>query len=79
MLTQYAGRAARHVDLSAGEWLAGAIGNGLPAEYAGMLAALFTLIRDGHDAVVSDGVQRVLKRPATSFEDWAAREASSLR
>ena len=69
----------RHVDLSAEEWLAGAIDNGLPAEYAGMPAVLFTLIRDGHDAGVSDGVQRVLTRPATSFEDWAAREASALR
>ena len=79
VLPPYAGREVRHIDLSAEEWLAGAIDNGLLAAYAGMLATLFTLIRNGQDAEVSDGVQRVLERPATSFEDWAAREASSLR
>ncbi|HEX8497421.1 MAG TPA: NAD(P)H-binding protein [Actinomycetales bacterium] len=79
VLTAHVGRAVKHVDLPASDWVAGATQNGLPAEYAGMLAMLFTLIRDGHDAEVSDGVQRALGRPATSFEEWAAREAGSLR
>ena len=78
VLSPYAGREVRHQDLPAGDWVAGAVANGLPADYAGMLGALFTLIRNGHDAEVSDGVQRALGRPATSFEDWAAREAGSL-
>lgn len=39
-----------------------------------VVGALFGLIRDGHDAHLSDGVQRALGRPATGFEDWAARE-----
>ena len=78
VLSQHVGREVRHVDLPAEEWLGVAVQNGLPADYAGMLAFLFTLIRDGHDAHVSDGVQQVLGRPATSFEDWAAREAGSL-
>lgn len=79
VLSLHAGREVRHVDLPAGDWVSGAVGNGLPADYAAMLGALFTLIRDGHDAEVSDGVLRALGRPATSFEDWAAREAGSLR
>lgn len=79
VLSPYAGRPVKHVDPPAAEWVAGAAANGLPTDYAEMLAALFTLIRDGHDAQLSDGVQRALGRPATSFEDWAAREAGSLR
>ena len=79
VLTPHVGREVRHVDLPAPEWVTGAVGNGLPADYAGMLGMLFTLIKDGHEQGLSDGVQRALGRPATSFEDWAAREASSLR
>ena len=78
VLTTYAGRTVRHVDLPQEEWLAAATGQGLPEDYAGMLAVLFTLIRDGQDDALSDGVERALGRPATSFEQWAEREAGAL-
>jgi TPP-dependent indolepyruvate ferredoxin oxidoreductase alpha subunit len=74
VLAERTGRPVAHVDLPVEQWVAGAAANGLPVEYAGMLGGLFGLIRDGHDAHVSDGVQRALGRPATSFADWAARE-----
>jgi uncharacterized protein YbjT (DUF2867 family) len=79
ILSPHAGRAVKHVDLPVYDWKAGAAQNGLPADYAELLGMLFTLIRDGHDAEVSDGVQRALGRDSTAFEDWAAREAGSLR
>jgi uncharacterized protein YbjT (DUF2867 family) len=79
VLSPHAGRDVRHVDLPVDEWVAAAVANGLPATYAQMLGMLFNLIREGHDAGVSDGVPRALGRPATSFEDWAAREAGALR
>ncbi len=78
VLSPYAGRTVQHVDLPVQDWTAAAVGSGLPPAYAGMLAFLFTLVRDGHDAHLSDGVQRALGRPATTFQDWAAREAASL-
>ena len=78
ILTPYAGREVKHVDLPASDWSVGAIQNGLPADYAAMLAMLFTLIREGLDAEVSSGVRAALGRPATSVQDWAAREAGSL-
>jgi len=56
----------RHVDLPVGESVKAAAANGLPADYAGMLGAIFNLIRDGDDAAVSDGVSRALGRPATA-------------
>ena len=79
VLSPHVGREVRHVDLPAEEWVEGAAANGLPADYAGMLGAIFTLIRNGDDAGVSDGVVGALGRPATAFEDWAAREAGTLR
>ncbi len=79
VLSPHVGREVRHVDLPVEEWVKGAAANGLPADYAGMLGGIFTLIKDGHDADLSDGVQRALRRPATAFEDWATREAGSLR
>jgi len=73
VLSPHVGRGVHHVDLPVEEWTTGAVSNGLPAPYAQMLGTLFTLIRDGYDAHVSDGVQRALGRLGTSFEDWATR------
>ena len=78
VLSVRTGRPVVHVDLPVEQWVAGAADNGLPAAYAGMLGALFGLIRDGSDAHLSDGVERALGRPATSFADWAAREVRPL-
>ncbi|MHC5797296.1 NAD(P)H-binding protein [Lacisediminihabitans sp. FW035] len=51
---------------------------GTPEGYIAWRMAMLGGIRRGEDAYVSDGVQRVLGRPATSFGDWARREASAL-
>jgi uncharacterized protein YbjT (DUF2867 family) len=78
VLTPYAGREVRHVDLPVEAWVQGAADDGLPPDYAQLLGGLFHVIRAGHEAGISDGVQQVLGRPATSYEDWAAREADQL-
>jgi uncharacterized protein YbjT (DUF2867 family) len=49
-----------------------------PEGYIVWRMAMLGGIRSGDDAYVSDGVNRVLGRPATSFEDWARREAGVL-
>ena len=76
VLGERTGRPVAHVDLPVEQWVAGAAAEGLPADYAAMLGGLFGLIRDGADAHLSGGVQAALGRPATSFEEWAAREVS---
>jgi uncharacterized protein YbjT (DUF2867 family) len=48
---------------------------GTPEGYIRWRMAMLGGIRTGADAYVSDGVQAVLGRPATSFTQWAAREA----
>ncbi len=78
VLSPYAGREVRHVDPPVERWVADAAQIGLPEEYAQMLGGLFDVIRAGHEATVSTGVQDALGRGATSYEDWAAREAGQL-
>jgi uncharacterized protein YbjT (DUF2867 family) len=50
---------------------------GTPAGYVEWRMAMLGGIRSGRDAYLSDGVQRVLGRPATSFSAWADREAAA--
>jgi uncharacterized protein YbjT (DUF2867 family) len=50
---------------------------GTPEGYITWRMAMLGGIRSGHDAYVSTGVTQVLGRPATSFQDWLAREATS--
>ena len=79
VLSTHVGHEVRHVDLPVADWVAGAEANGLPAAYAGMLGGLFGVVRDGHDAHLSTGVQDALGRPATSFPDWASREVRPVQ
>jgi uncharacterized protein YbjT (DUF2867 family) len=78
-LSRHAGRPLRFADLDPEVWQAGATRVGLPADYAGMMVQLFAGVRSGWEARLSDGVQRALGRPASSFHAFAAREAAALR
>jgi uncharacterized protein YbjT (DUF2867 family) len=73
-LSPHAGHQVRHVDVPVADWVAGAQANGLPPAYAAMLGGLFDVIRHGHDAYLSTGVQEALGRPPASLADFARRE-----
>ena len=49
---------------------------GLPAEVAGHLTDVIAQALDGRNAVVTDGAEKVLGRPARDFTDYA-REAAA--
>jgi uncharacterized protein YbjT (DUF2867 family) len=49
---------------------------GTPEEYVRWRMAMLDGIRRGADAYLSDGVTRILQRPATDFTAWARREAT---
>jgi uncharacterized protein YbjT (DUF2867 family) len=51
---------------------------GTPEGYVVWRMAMLDGIRRGADDHVSDGVPRVLGRPATDFRTWASREAAAL-
>ncbi len=79
LLGAAAGGTITHVDADPAEWERQTIGAGVPEDYAALLGQLFAVIREGHDARLSDGVQRVLGREPRAFADWAAAEAGDLR
>lgn len=76
-LSTATGRTVEYLDPGADAWRQGAIDNGLPADYAGLLATLFGVIRDGHDAYLSDGVQQALGREPGSLQAWLERDVAA--
>src|SRR5947209_377739 len=66
------GRDLQFVDADPQEWVAATVAAGVPQDYAGFLGMLLGLVRDGHDAHLSDGVQQVLGREPRDFATWAA-------
>jgi len=77
ILGHSAGRALRYQDESPEGHSTRLLEAGTPAGYVEWRMAMLGGIRRGEDAYLSDGVERVLGRPPTSFADWADREASS--
>lgn len=47
--------------------------------YADAIVDIWRAVREGRLATVSDGVQRVLGRPAIAFDRWAEENASALQ
>jgi uncharacterized protein YbjT (DUF2867 family) len=76
ILGRASGRTLRFTDETADEHVDRLRRAGTPEGYVTWRMAMLGGIRDGQDAYLSDGVQRVLGRPATDFATWAAREAS---
>ncbi|MGD9527229.1 NmrA family transcriptional regulator [Pseudonocardia sp.] len=69
VLGEAAGRPVAFAPVTPAEWVAGAVASGLPEPFAAALADLFGEIFDGRNVATSDGVQRVLGRPATGLAE----------
>ena len=65
---------AHYLDESHDDHVARLRAAGTPELYITWRMAMLDGIRSGADARISDGVERVLRRPATSFAAWADRE-----
>ncbi|MBE2315590.1 NAD(P)H-binding protein [Solirubrobacter sp. CPCC 204708] len=70
-ITAASGRAVRHVDPSPEAWRDDLMANGVPADYAQLLADLTGLIRASANGPTDD-VERVTGRPPRSFDAYAA-------
>ncbi|WP_410643670.1 NAD(P)H-binding protein [Amycolatopsis sp. lyj-346] len=71
------GRDVRYVPVSAGEFAAAAVSQGVPEAEVGALSELFARVLDGRNSSVTSGVERVLGRPATDFADFARDAAAT--
>jgi uncharacterized protein YbjT (DUF2867 family) len=71
------GRDIRLTRVSEHDYAATLAGHGVPADVVVLLRYLFTVVLDGRNASVADGVQRALGRPARDFRDFALRAAAA--
>jgi uncharacterized protein YbjT (DUF2867 family) len=79
ILTEHAGRPLRFIAEDPDEHVARLRMAGTPDGYITWRMAMLDGIRRDADSYISDGVLRVLGRPATDFAVWAAREGHVLR
>jgi uncharacterized protein YbjT (DUF2867 family) len=76
-LSRAAGRPIRYEPITADEFVAAAMAQGMAADDAAALAGLFTAVLDGRNAGLTDGVERALGRPARDFRDYARAAAAT--
>lgn len=74
IIAQQTGKEIRHRCVSASEYAEIIAAQGIPLEFAHMLAALDTAIAHGSEDRVTDTVERVTGRPARSFREFVALE-----
>jgi uncharacterized protein YbjT (DUF2867 family) len=77
LIGQATGRTIRHVDISPEAFIEAQIADGVPPAAARQMTGLYTSIRDGRAAALSDGVQRALGRPPRPFPDFVAAAAAA--
>ena len=75
---------ARHVtylleytDIDRGEWVAGAVAGGVPAEYGAVLSVLTETIASGRGSRPSNDIEKAASVPPASFADFARRTAAA--
>jgi uncharacterized protein YbjT (DUF2867 family) len=71
------GRPIRYVPVSLEDYATLLTDNQVPADFVKMLTDVFAQVLDGHNAYLSDGVQRALGRPARDFTDFARDAAAT--
>lgn len=72
------GRPVTHNDIDPDVWIGGAVKAGIvPADYAIMLRWLTGTIIAGNGSRPNDDIEKVTGQPATSFQDFARRNAAA--
>jgi uncharacterized protein YbjT (DUF2867 family) len=71
------GRRVDYLPVSTDQWRKLMTVAGMPRDTIDMLAGLFTEILDGHNAYLTDGVQRALGRAPRDFSDYVRTAAAT--
>ncbi|WP_033288481.1 oxidoreductase [Amycolatopsis jejuensis] len=74
IVAHHLGRPVAHEPVSAGEYTQFLVRDGIPGQYAAMLASLDEAIRGGAEDRVTDTVERVTGRPARDFVTFTHEE-----
>jgi uncharacterized protein YbjT (DUF2867 family) len=73
------GRPVKFVDVPLEGVRIGLLKSGMPAVHADALMDLLAALRPGKLDHLADGVFKVTGRNATTFDDWASRNAAAFR
>jgi uncharacterized protein YbjT (DUF2867 family) len=76
-IARASGREIRYVPVSPEEFRTGLIAEGVPADFARDLTALFSEVLDGRSSYLSDGVKLALGREPKDFKDYARETAAT--
>jgi len=66
-----------YLTISAEEFIAGLVEQGIPEEEATVFAEIFGTVLDGRNAYLTNGVQRALGRPPRDFTEYARDAAAT--
>ncbi len=78
VLSEVTGRSIRYRPTGEASFVAMMTGAGMPADYAGFLAAILGAVRAGHAAEVTDAVERLAGRPPRDLRTYARDHAPQL-
>ena len=76
-LSQAVGRDVAYQEISRDDFVAAVAGSGAPEEFVQAMDYLFSVVMDGRNSYVSDGVIRALGRPPKDFADFASEVATT--
>jgi uncharacterized protein YbjT (DUF2867 family) len=76
-ISRATGHEVTYVSLTPDEYAAAALAEGVPEDTVDMLVELFAEVLDGHNAYLTDGIQRALGRPPRDFSLYAQDTAAT--
>ncbi|MEL6448901.1 MAG: NAD(P)H-binding protein [Pseudomonadota bacterium] len=76
-LSRATGRDIRYTEIPHRAFIDAVAASGAPKDVVWIMDYLFTTVLDGHNAYLTDGVQRALGRPPRDFADYARAVAAS--
>ena len=79
IISEATGRTFVHVDLDRDAWIAGAIANGIPADYGAVLRQLTETIASGNGSRPEKTVEQITGRPARTFRDFARKNTAAWK
>ena len=77
IISAVSGQVIDYTDIDRGEWVAGAVAGGVPAEYGAVLRRLTETIASGRGSRPSNDIEKATGAPPTSFADFARRTAAA--
>lgn len=76
-ISSASGRPIRYTEISPQDFAAGMREAGVPEDYIALLDELFTVVFDGRNTQVTNGVEQALGRPPRDFSDFARSAADA--